>query len=156
MRALPFRPKNPNAPFSRSVIRWCREVSVDSTLFRCSVSFLLTGLVSSNVLTRDRTCFSISSILFCSRSFRLLACAVLFPRLYCCIGQRETHTGVRGLHGDTLCGVKPADTYDTYIHTCPNRVSVCVCARSAAHYPGSYPALVLLYMMLLSVKKKMN
>lgn len=51
-------------PFSRSVMRWCREVSVDSTRFLCSLSFLEPVLTSSNVLTRDRTCFSMSSILF--------------------------------------------------------------------------------------------
>lgn len=73
-----------HSPFSRSVIRWCMEVSVDSTRFRWSVSFFWPGLVSSRVLTRDSTCFSISSILFWSRSFRLFAWAVPLFRLYCC------------------------------------------------------------------------
>ena len=66
-----------------------------STRFRCSVSFLGPGLLSSNVLTRDRTCFSMSSILFCSRSLRLFACTLLFPRLYCCIGQSDTHIEIK-------------------------------------------------------------
>lgn len=71
-------------PFSRSVTRWCSVLSVDSTRLRCSVSLLAPALLSSSVLTRDRTCFSMSSILFCSKSFRLLACTEPFVRLYCC------------------------------------------------------------------------
>lgn len=72
------------APFSRSVILWCRDVRVDSTLPRCSVSFRSPGLPSSILFTRDNTCFSKSSILLCSRSFRLFVWTELLFRLNCC------------------------------------------------------------------------
>lgn len=71
-------------PFSRSAILWCRDVRVDSILPRCSVSFRSPDFPSSMLLTRDKTCFSRSSILLCSRSFRLFACTELLLLLNCC------------------------------------------------------------------------
>lgn len=75
-------------PFSRSVILWCREVRVDSTLPRCSVSLRSPSFPSSMLFTRDSTCFSKSSILVWSRSFRLFACADLLLLLICCREKR--------------------------------------------------------------------
>lgn len=75
-------------PFSRSVILWCREVRVDSTLPRCSVSLRSPSFPSSMLFTRDSTCFSKSSILLWSRSFRLFACADLLLLLICCREKR--------------------------------------------------------------------
>lgn len=71
-------------PFSRSVILWCRDVRVDSTLPRCSVSLRSPGFPSSMLFTRDNTCFSRSSILLWSRSLRLFACTELLLLLNCC------------------------------------------------------------------------
>lgn len=75
-------------PFSRSVILWCKDVRVDSTLPRCSVSFRSPGFPSSMLFTRDNTCFSKSSILLWSRSLRLFACTELLLLLNCCQGRK--------------------------------------------------------------------
>lgn len=76
-------------PFSRSVILWWRDVRVDSTLPRCSVSLRSPGFPSSMLLTRDNTCFSRSSILLWSRSLRLFACTELLLLLNCCQGGKK-------------------------------------------------------------------
>lgn len=76
-------------PFSRSVILWWRDVRVDSTLPRCSVSLRSPGFPSSMLFTRDNTCFSRSSILLWSRSLRLFACTELLLLLNCCQGGKD-------------------------------------------------------------------